>query len=121
MPSTRVVFYDAEKFRPIPYRVRLHKPGEDRRWDQQGWWPVGLDWRPGAPTFLSNLVLTQLFRRLSAVFELHKERDPDSFQLKVVPLDDEGRELEDLKFFFVPTMPIDDTDREEFQRWQSAA
>ncbi len=116
------VFYDAEKFRPIPHRARLHKPGEERLWRDQGWWPVGLDWRPGAPTFLSNLTLTLLYRRLHQVFDLRKQVDPDSFQLMVVPVDEEGRELSDFAFFFVPTAPIDDVDdREEFQRWMSAA
>lgn len=115
------VFYDASKFRPIPHRARLHKPGEERLWSDRGWWLVGLDWRPGAPTFLSNLTLTFLFRRLHLVFDLHKQRDPDSFQLMVVPLDEEGQELSDLTFFFVPTSPIDDVDREEYQRWMSAA
>lgn len=117
----RVVFYDAEKFRPTPYRVRLHKPGEERFWNQQGWWPVGLDWRPGAPTFLSTLVLTTMFDRLSCIFELRKRGGADSFQLKVVPVDEEGGEIEDLAFFFVPTMPMDDTNEEEYRRWMSAA
>jgi hypothetical protein len=116
----RKIYYNEQQFRPTPHRARLHKPGEERYWDQQGWWPVGLDWRPGAPTFLSNLSLTMLFRRLHRVFELHKQRDPDSFQLRVVPLNEDGREVTDLGFFFVPTAPIDDDDREEYDRWLSA-
>lgn len=115
------VFYDAEKFRPSPYRVRLDKPGEERHWREQGWWPVGLDWRPGAPMFLSNLTLTLLYRRLHRIFELHKQPDRDSFQLVVVPLDEYGKELADQQFCFVPTMPIDDEEPEEYRRWMSAA
>lgn len=121
MSSTRVVFYDADHFRPIPYRVRLHKPGEERLWDQNGWWPVGLDWRPGAPTFLSNLVLTMTFRHLSSLFELHKKGGAATFQLKVSRVGEDGREVDGDAFFFVPTMPIDDTDQEEYRRWMSAA
>jgi hypothetical protein len=119
--TSRIVFYDAQQFRPVPHRVRLHKPGEDRHWNAQGWWPVGLDWRPGAPTFLSNLSLTLLYRRLQKVFDLHRQRDPESFQLRITPLDEDGDELPEQSYFFVPTSPIDDEDPEEYRRWISAA
>lgn len=116
------VFYNEKQFRPTLHRARLHKPGEERHWSDKGWWLVGLDWRPGAPAFLSNLVLTELYRRLFHLYDLRQQRDHQAFQLQIVPLNEQGQELPDEKFFFVPTAPIDDLDdREEYQRWMSAA
>lgn len=112
------VTYDAEHFRPVLHRVRLHKPG-DQHWQNLGSWPVGLDWRPGHPTFLSTVLLTKMYRRLFEMYDLRRQPKAQEFQLMVTQMNEGGTEGD--PFFFFETMPIDDLDRDEYRRWQQRA
>lgn len=117
----RSIMYDVNHFAPIPHRVRLTNVSSPQHWQDKGWWPIGLDWRPGGPTFLSNRALTMLYDRLVLAYDLHRkpQEDQAEFFLLVTRMDEDGREREIC--FFAPTVPIDDRDEQEYRTWLSAA
>jgi hypothetical protein len=81
-----------------------------------GPWPVGLDWRAGAPAWRSTLILSRMFYRMC---DMLQPRFDEIFQLRVVPLDEDGVPDDERAFYYFPAVNLDDP--EEARLWLSAA
>jgi hypothetical protein len=83
------ILYDERTWRPIVHQVWLHAPDVNRE-EFVGPWPVGLDWRAGAPAWRSTLILSRMFYRMC---DMLQPRFDEIFQLRADAVRAAGKDL----------------------------